>query len=203
VEARRSVDVTRSAGQSRRFGNHGSDCLGTHDARCAITGPCHLRIIAAALSSAMILRHDASIRCVHLSNGRGALSHQQSRPSFRKSTWGKRCWPHLRVHCLSRGGPGSHCCYPADRVPSGTCFRPRQKASYASTHCHVPPQYWNPPTCLGRAPALPCVKGSRPLPSKLEGLWCCHVPRGSEPPSASRRGLELQRVPQHWTPPHH
>jgi hypothetical protein len=32
-------------------------------------------------------------------------------------TQGKRYWPHLWVHCLSQGGPGGHCRYPADRVP--------------------------------------------------------------------------------------
>jgi hypothetical protein len=37
-----------------------------------------------------------------------------------KVAGGKRYWPHLRVRCLSRGGPGGHYRYPADRVPLRT-----------------------------------------------------------------------------------
>jgi hypothetical protein len=66
---------------------------GTHDVRCAITSPCHLGTTTVVRSSAMILRHDAPIRCAHLSNGRGALSHQQSRLSFRKTVRGKNVGP--------------------------------------------------------------------------------------------------------------
>jgi hypothetical protein len=81
----RSADVMRSAQKSRRFGNRGSDCLGTHDAHYTVTGPCHLGTAAVTRSSAMILRHDAPIRCAHLSNGKGTLSHQQSKLSFRET----------------------------------------------------------------------------------------------------------------------
>jgi hypothetical protein len=37
-----------------------------------------------------------------------------------------------RVHCLSRGGPGGHCQYPADQVPPRTSFKSRQKARHAN-----------------------------------------------------------------------
>jgi hypothetical protein len=90
-EAKCSTDVTRSAWQSHRFRNRSSDCLGSHDAHCAVTGPYHLGTATVARSSVMTFRHDASIRCALLSNGIDTLSHQQSRLSFRKNARGKRC----------------------------------------------------------------------------------------------------------------
>jgi hypothetical protein len=93
-----------------------------------------------------------------------------------------------------------HCRYPADQVPKRTYFRPRQKARYASTCCHVPPRYQNSPRSLWRAPTLPHVQGSGPPPPPPRrapalpraqmlrtppphpgGLWHCYMPRGSGP----------------------
>jgi hypothetical protein len=132
----------------------------------------------------MILWHKAPIRCAHLSQGRGALSHQQSRLSFRKKTErGKRCWPHLWIHCLSQGGSGGHCRHPVDWVPPRTCFRQRQKARYASTCYHMPPWYRDPPPYLGGG-----------------GLRRCHVSKALDLSPPPRRAPTLPRAQRLWTP---
>jgi hypothetical protein len=49
----------------------------------------------------------------------------------------KRCWPHLWVCCLPRGGHEGNCQYPAHWVPPRTSFKSRQTAEHATTHHHV------------------------------------------------------------------
>jgi hypothetical protein len=91
-----------------------------------------------------------------------------------------------RVCSLSRGGPGGHCRYLADRVPLHTSFKSRQSARRASTRHHVPcstrpclftkagsgasmcPVAPDPASLLGRAPVPPCIPRLRALPPYQE-----------------------------------
>jgi hypothetical protein len=64
----------------------------------------------------------------------------KQRLNLRKVVQEKRCWPHRRVHSLSRGGLRGRCQYPADWVPPRTGFKTRQRIMHALMHFHVPPQ---------------------------------------------------------------
>jgi hypothetical protein len=136
----------------------------------------------------MILCHDAPIKCIHMSNGRGGLSNQQSRQSFRKAALGKRCWPHLQVHCLSQGGPRGHCRYPVYRGTPRTCFRPRKKGKVC-VHALPCATTTTEPTTLLRegSDATTCPRLWIP-PLHLGWLQRCHVPRGSAPHLAIQEG---------------
>jgi hypothetical protein len=80
-----------------------------------------------------------------------------------------------RVHCLSRGGPGGHCRYPADQVPPRTSSKSRQKARHAN---HTLPRVINlsmnrtargssgAATCPA-ASALAAQPGAAPGPSRV------------------------------------
>jgi hypothetical protein len=78
----------------------------------------------------------------------------------------KMCWPHLRVHSLSRGGPRGHCRYPTNRVPPHIGLSPRQGTRHTAT-CPVAP---DPASLLGRAPALPRAPLLRTPPPCSGGL---------------------------------
>jgi hypothetical protein len=111
----------------------------------------------------------------------------------------ERCWPHLWVRCLYRGGPGGHCRFPADRVAPCMNFKTRQGARCAPTRCHVShssrpclpaqagsnaaacPMAPDPASLLRRAPTLPCVPQLRTSSRLWGGLQHCHVSPGSEP----------------------
>jgi hypothetical protein len=74
----------------------------------------------------------------------------------------KRYWPHLRVHCLSRSGPESHCQYPVDGVPPCT----RLKSS---------------PTAPDSAPGRKGLRCHRVFPRLQTRSWCW---RALAPPRA-------------------
>jgi hypothetical protein len=59
------------------------------------------------------------------------------RYKIQKSSAGKRCWPHLWVHNLSRGGLGGHYQYPVDRVPPHTGSKSERRARCVLTRTHV------------------------------------------------------------------
>jgi hypothetical protein len=88
---------------------------------------------------------------------------------------------------LSRGGPRSHCWYPAVRVPPHTSFRPRQGEGCASAHCHVP-MAPDPASLLRRAPAQPCAPRLRTPPPCSGGLRYYHVSHSSGPCLPDREG---------------
>jgi hypothetical protein len=77
---------------------------------------------------------------------------------------GKECWPHLRVHSLSQGGPGGHCRYPEDRVPPRTSFKPRQRlpppGSGQLRGRHVSPWLGLSLPARGSSWAATCPRGS-------------------------------------------
>jgi hypothetical protein len=102
-----------------------------------------------------------------------------------KSGGENMCWPHLRIHSLSRGASGGHCQYPTDRVPSHTGFKSRQGAGRASTHYHV--------SCILR-PSLPAEMGSgattRPTALNLTSL----LRQALNLTTISRRASALPRV---------
>jgi hypothetical protein len=93
---------------------------------------------------------------------------------------------HLRVHCLSQGGPGGHCRYPAYRVPLHTSFKSRQGARRASTRRHpiVPDPAFQPRWAL----ASSRVQWFQILPPCSRGLRRCYVSRGSGPRLPAREG---------------
>jgi hypothetical protein len=74
----------------------------------------------------------------------------------------------------------------------------RQKISYASTHYHVPPRYWNPHPSLGRVPVLPCVHVPRDFrpPHHPGGSSAATRPLAPDPASPLRRDPALTRVPR-------
>jgi hypothetical protein len=115
------------------------------------------------------LRHNASTRHCHVSVGRGALPLQTS---------GKRCWPHLRVCCLPRGGSGDHCRYPTDRVPPFTSFKSRQRGG-VQPRAVMYPAAPKSASQLRWAPRLPRVQRLRSPPPWYRGLRRRHVYRGS------------------------
>jgi hypothetical protein len=135
----------------------------------------------------------------HVCGVRDALSLQLPIQKFRKMGGEKMCWPHLRVRSVSRGGPGGHCRYPADRIPPHTSFKSRQRAGRASTRYHVScssgpclpikmdsgtamcPTTLNLTSLSRWAPALPRVPRPCTSPPDRDGIWCHHVSRGSRP----------------------
>jgi hypothetical protein len=82
-----------------------------------------------------------------------------------------------------------------------TCFRPRQKARYASTCYHVPPRYWNPPSNIGRAPTLPHAQRLRTPLAIQEGSGAATRPSAPYPASPLRRDSTLTCVLQLRTAP--
>jgi hypothetical protein len=116
------------------------------------------------------LWHNASTRHCHVSVGRGALPLQTS---------GKRCWPHLRVCCLPRGGSGDHCRYPTDRVQPFTSFKSRQRGGRATTCHHVsrsteiclPAEVGSEATTCPAAPEPASLVQRAPAPPRVSWLW--------------------------------
>jgi hypothetical protein len=119
--------------------------------------------------------------------------------NFRRATWEKGYWPHLRVQSLSRGGRRGHYRYPANQVPPHTSSKSRQGVGCVSMCCHASrssepclpawegsnattcpvapdPAYW-----LRRALVLPRILRLLTLPLGLGGLRCCHASRSSRP----------------------
>jgi hypothetical protein len=97
-----------------------------------------------------------------------------------KAAQGKRYWPHLQIHSLSRGGLRGHCQYPTDRVP------PCEDLSLVPQHQTLHP--------VGKGfgvAACPC--GSRLAPG-AEELWHRHVPRGTGHATRQGRASVLPRV---------
>jgi hypothetical protein len=78
-------------------------------------------------------QHPARVTGRHTSIGKTELPLRNTKiQSSKKAAREKRCWPHPWVHCLSHGGPGGHCRYPADQLPPRTSSRSRQKARHAN-----------------------------------------------------------------------
>jgi hypothetical protein len=69
---------------------------------------------------------------------------ESQRIKTQKGCAGKGCWPHPWVRSLSRGGPGGHCRYPEDRIPSHTSIKSRQRLPPLGwgqlRGCHVSPR---------------------------------------------------------------
>jgi hypothetical protein len=110
--------------------------------------------------------------------------------------WGNSssCWDDctiartIQVPCLI------HCRYPADRVPTRTSFKSRQRAG------HAPPralQHRNLPPCLGRAPEMPLVPWLRTTPLHLGGFSPAMCPIALDPAPPSRRAPVLPHDPRH------
>jgi hypothetical protein len=93
-----------------------------------------------------------------------------------KSCAGKRYWPHLWVHRLSRGGPGGHCRYPVDRVP--LCTRFKRSAPWLQTRswCQM-------------ALAPPRVPGNRARYLLEQGFGVATCPMAQSAPPARKRVL--------------
>jgi hypothetical protein len=104
---------------------------------------------------------------------------ESQRIKSQKGCTEKGCWPHPRVHSLSRGGSGDHCRYPEDRVPPRTIINSRQR---------LPPPGWGqlrgyhvsprlrllPPSSSGPA-TCPHGSGFR-LPARgSSGAVTCHL----------------------------
>jgi hypothetical protein len=119
--------------------------------------------------------------------------------NFRRATWEKGYWPHLRVQSLSRGERRGHYRYPANQVPPHTSSKSRQGVGCVSMRCHasrgseprlptwegsnaitrpIAPDlaYW-----LKRALVLPRILRLLTLPPGSGGLRCCHTSRSSRP----------------------
>jgi hypothetical protein len=172
--------ATRRVWQSHRFRNRGSDCLSTHDAHCVVTGPCHLGNTTVARSLAMILQYSMPIRCAHLSNGRGALSHQQSRLSFKKSHGENMLSPPAGSMPLLRWvrGPLSIPCKP------GTPAYMLQAKTKCKVCAHALPCATTAPkltSLLREGPGVATCPRLQTPPLCLGGLQCHHMPRGSGP----------------------
>jgi hypothetical protein len=129
-------------------------------------------------------------------------------------------WPKFDILVCKETGD-CICRYPADRVPSRTCLRPRQKARYAFTRCHVPLRYRKPPPSA-LDPTLPLRRDlalTRPhrlwttpasvvgfdadtCPMVLHGPWAIEIKEGlaatvcSEAPMFPRHALTLPRCMQ-------
>jgi hypothetical protein len=92
----------------------------------------------------------------------------------------------------SRSVPGARGLW-LHHVPQGTEHATHQKMAMGSPHapwhraCHPPGKGSGVTTCL-EAPSAPPTR---------KGLWCCHVPRGTQhqSPSLGRRGLQSRHVP--------
>jgi hypothetical protein len=91
------MGVTRSAQQSHHFGNRGSDYLGTHDDSCAIKLP--LPPWNRRRDASSVTAHQSSA-ATHLLAEAHYHSNRQDGISERPRGE-KKCWPHLRVRCLS------------------------------------------------------------------------------------------------------
>jgi hypothetical protein len=102
----------------------------------------------------------------------GPLSTSSTTKKIQKRYAGKKiCWPHLRVRCLSRGGSGGHCQYPADPVPPRTSSKSRQRKRHALTRAHVS-------MTLGYATRHEQLGCCQLLLSSLGQLRCHHMSRG-------------------------
>jgi hypothetical protein len=206
---------------SRCFGNRGHDHLGPHVSRSIVTNRC-LGKHQARCYGIHITHLDASalIKYRHVPAGEitPPLS-KQSSTNIIKATRGKRNWPHLRVHCLSRCGLGGHCRYHADRVPP--CIRlnssptaPDSAPDREGLRCHRMSLLLQAHSRCQRALASPCAMwhrarhpsgkssgiATRPVvpdpPTGVRGLWCHHVPRGTRPTTRQGRALVSPRVPR-------
>jgi hypothetical protein len=156
-------------------------------------------------------------------NGGVALS---SGINIIKSYVGKRYWPYLRVRHLSRGGPGGHCRYHADRVPLCTDLKDQPHSSRSVPGArelwlrHVPQgtehatrQKWVPvSSCApwhrarhppGKGSGVAMCPESPCAPPTRKGLQCCHVPRGTEPITWQERALESPHASQLQARPLH
>jgi hypothetical protein len=152
--------------------SHGHDCLGPRDFRCAVTAQGELRRVT-------VLPGTLSIAMSHADHGPPRICHATPpprNPNVQNSErlHGKGCWPHPRVHSLSRGGPGGHCRNPEDRIPPRTSSKSRRKTRRA----HMPrvPRLPSPSTGQLRSRHVP--RGSS---SHHQGPWQlrdCHVPHG-------------------------
>jgi hypothetical protein len=91
-----------------------------------------------------------------------------------KAAQGKRYWPHLLVHCLSRGGPMGHCWYPTDRVPR-------------AQDLSLVPRHQTPHTAGKGFGVAACPRAPDPLPvPESSGIAMCPVAPGTPP---DREGL--------------
>jgi hypothetical protein len=120
-----------------------------------------------------------------------------------KVAWGKRYWPHLRIHYLSRGRPRGHYWYPTDRVPLCT----RLKLSSHNTRPCLPAQEGSgfstcpmaPDTASRHVTALTSPRVPRPqtrLPA-WEGSDVATCPMAPDPASRCERALMSPLVPWH------
>jgi hypothetical protein len=96
---------------------------------------------------------------------------------------GKGCWPHPRVRILSRGGSGSHCRYPKDRVPPRTSFKSRQRLHASQLRVAL------------RLSRVPAAQAPAPISGQLRGrhvsswLRLPFPARGSSGDATCPRGL--------------
>jgi hypothetical protein len=112
-----------------------------------------------------------------------------------------RCWPHLRVRCLSRGGPGGHCWYPTHRVPLHTSFKSRQGVGHASTRSYAAHSARLRPPCLGGLQRSRVSYGSGPHLPAQEGSGVTMHPAAPDLTQPQWWALVLPCVTQFQTPP--
>jgi hypothetical protein len=154
----------RLCAASRHFENRGHDCLDPHVSRSTVTNRCLGKHQARRYGINVVhLGASALIKYYHMPAGGTAppLQTRQVQVSSEQCR-GKRYWPHLRVHCLSRGGPEGHCQYPVDRVP--LCARLNSS-----------------PTAPDSAPGRKGLRCHRVFPRLQTRSWCW---RALAPPRA-------------------
>jgi hypothetical protein len=113
----------------------------------------------------------------HTSVGRATLPLQNNKVQNSEKRRGKRCWPHPQVRCLSRGGLGGHCRYPADRVPPHTSSKSRRRAKRALMRVHMSRRSSSRLLAQGSSGAATCPMAPTPAPGSGQ-LQSCHMSRG-------------------------
>jgi hypothetical protein len=133
-----------------------------------------------------------------------AITSKSSGTNINKSCAVKRYWSHPWVRSLSRGGPGGHCRYPADRVPMCTRFKRSAPQLQIHSRCqealalrHAPRHRARHPPKEGSSVAT-CPMAQSTLPIR-KGLRCRHMPRGTVRATCQGRAPVLPRAPRHRT----
>jgi hypothetical protein len=109
--------------------SRGYDWLVPRDFRCAVTAQGELRRVTVPPGTPNIAMSHADRGPPRVCHPAPLLRDLNVQNSVRLH--GKGCWPHPRVHSLSRGGPEGHCRYPEDRVPPCTSYESRRKTRWA------------------------------------------------------------------------